>query len=130
MRTSPTGTYDPPDLIPSTWPINFWLIDANTLVFSPLLSTNVNKLKPNIVKVESEPEVAIETLDENLSTPSALVSMNSYEAKALMRFTASMSCNRLSSKACTLIDTATSLHFVSKDFVVTNGFYKDCKTVF
>jgi hypothetical protein len=29
----------------------------------------------------------------------------------------------------TLIDTASSLNIVSKDFVVTNGFYKDCKTV-
>jgi hypothetical protein len=35
----------------------------------------------------------------------------------------------LSSEADTLIYTAASLYFVSKDFVVTNGFYKDCTTV-
>ncbi len=55
--------------------------------------------------------------------------MNPYEAEAFMRFTASVSYDGLSSKAYTLIDAATSLNFVSKDFVVTNGFYKDCKTV-
>jgi hypothetical protein len=46
-----------------------------------------------------------------------------------MRFIASASYNGLSSEADTLIDTAASLNFVIKDFVVTNGFYKDCKTV-
>ena len=61
MRTSPTCTYDPLDLIPSTWPISFWLIDANTPVLSPLLTTNVGNLKPNIVRIESKPETNIET---------------------------------------------------------------------
>ena len=55
--------------------------------------------------------------------------MNPYVAEALMRFSAYVSYNGLSSKADTLIDTAASLNFVSKDIVVTNGFYKDCKTV-
>ena len=55
--------------------------------------------------------------------------MDPYEAEALMRFTASVSYNGISSKSDTLIDTSASLDFVSKDFVVTNGFYKDCKTV-
>ena len=55
--------------------------------------------------------------------------MNTYEAEALMRITASVSCNGLSSKPDTLIDTTASLNFVSKDFALTNGFYKDCKTV-
>jgi hypothetical protein len=55
--------------------------------------------------------------------------MDPYEVEALMRFTASVSYNGLSSKAYTLIDTSASLDFISKDFVVTNGFYKDCKTV-
>jgi hypothetical protein len=82
-------------------------------------------LKPN----EPELEAAIETADENPSTKNALVIMNPYEAEALMRFTAVVSYNGLSSKVYTLIYTAASLNFVSKDFVVTNGFYKDCKTV-
>jgi hypothetical protein len=127
--SSPTCTYDPPDLIQSTWPINFWLIDAKTPVLSPLLTTNVSNLEPNIVKIESEPKIAIETTDENLSTTTPLVNMNPYEAEALMRFTASMSCYGLSSKAYSLIDTAASLNFVWKHFVMTNGSYKDdCKT--
>jgi len=65
MRTSPTCTYDPLDLIPSTWPINFWLlIYANTYALSPLLTTNVSNLKPSIVKAKSEPKLAIETANE------------------------------------------------------------------
>ena len=66
MRTSPTCTYDPPDILPSTWPINFWLIDENTPILSPLLITNVSNLKPNIARIESKHEEAIETIDENL----------------------------------------------------------------
>ena len=31
-------------------------------------------------------------------------------------------------KADTLIDTAASLYFVSKEFVMAHGFYKDCKS--
>jgi hypothetical protein len=55
--------------------------------------------------------------------------MNPCEAKALMRFTASMSYNGLSSKADTLIDTTeASLNFVSKHFFTTKSLYKDCKT--
>jgi hypothetical protein len=129
MRTSPTGTYVPSDLLPSFWPVNFWLVDANTPVLSPLLTINVNNLKPSIVETESKFEAAIETSDESLPTAAALAIMNPYEAEALMRFIASVSYDGLSSKADTLIDTAASLNFVSKDFVVTNGFYKDCKTV-
>jgi hypothetical protein len=128
MRTSPTCTSDPSDLLLSIWPVNFWLIDANTPVLSPLLTTNVNNLKPSIVKIEPELEAAIETVDENLSTATALVIMDPYEAENLMRFIASVSYNGVSSMAYTLIDTAASLNFVSKYFVVTNGFYKDCKT--
>jgi hypothetical protein len=126
MRTSPAGTYDPYDLLPSIWPINFWLIDAKTLVLSPLLTTNVSNFKPNIVKIKSKFEAAIEIVDETLSTTTALIIMNPYEAEAFMRLTASVSDNGLSSKAYTHIGTGASLNFVSKDFVVTNGFYKYC----
>jgi hypothetical protein len=89
----------------------------------------VSNLKHDIVRVESKREATIETSDEIPSTTIALLIMNSYEAKALMRFIASGSYNGLSSKTYTLIDTAASLNFVSKDLVVTNGFYKDCKMV-
>ncbi len=77
---SPTGTYVPSDLLPSIWLVNFWLIDANTPVLSPLLTTNVNNLKPNIVKIEVEPDTSVEIVDENLSTTTALVIMNPFEA--------------------------------------------------
>ena len=96
---------------------------------SPPLTTNVSNLKPNIVRIEPELEAAIETADENLSTATTLIIMDPYEAEALMRFTASISYNGVSSEADTLIETTASLNFVSKDFVVTNGFYTDCKTV-
>jgi hypothetical protein len=86
-------------------------------------------LKPSIVETESKFEATIETTNESLPPAAALVIMNPYEAKTLMIFTASVSYDGLSSNADTLIDTTASLNFVSKDFVVTNGFYKDCKTV-
>ncbi len=88
MRTSPTCTYVPSDLLPSIWPANFRLIDANTPVLSPLLTNIVNSLKSNIVKIEMGPETVVEIVDENLSTTTALVIMNPYEAEARMRFTA------------------------------------------
>ena len=105
MRTSPTCTNVPSDLLPSIWPINFWMIDANTLVLSPLLTTNANNLKPSIVKIDPELKAVIEITDENLSTTVALVIMDPYEAESLMRFTAAGSYNGLSSEAYTLIDT-------------------------
>jgi hypothetical protein len=97
MRTLPTGTYVHSDLLPSIfWHVNFWLIDANTPVLSPLLATNnVNNLKPSIVKIEPELEAAIETADKNIPTTAALVIMDPYEVEALMRFTASVSYDAL-----------------------------------
>jgi len=86
-------------------------LKQKTSVLSPLLTTYVSILKPNIVRAELKPKVAIEAANENLSTTVALMIMNPYEAEALMRFTASVPCNGLSSKADTLIDTAASLNF-------------------
>ena len=91
-RTSPTCTYVPLDLLPSIWPVSFWLIDANTPILSTLLANNVNNLKPSIVKAESKLEATIETANDNyLPTSAALVIMNPYEVEALMRFTTSVS---------------------------------------
>jgi hypothetical protein len=45
-----------------------------------------------------------------------------------MRFNGTIVLNGLSAKADTLIYTTASLYFVSKEFVVANGFYIDCKT--
>ena len=88
MRTSPTRTYDPRDLIPSTWVINYRLINANTHLLSPMLTTNVSVLKPNIVTSNLETNATIEyAADKHLSTTTILVIMDSYELEALMRFT-------------------------------------------
>ncbi len=63
-----------------------------------------------------------------MSTTNAFVIMDPYQVEALMIFTAIISYKELSSRAHTLIDTTSSLNFVSKEFVMANGFYKDCKT--
>ncbi len=63
-----------------------------------------------------------------MSTTIASIIMDPYQVVALMRFTAIISYKDLSSKANTLIDTTASLNIVSKEFVMANGFYKDCKT--
>ncbi len=78
MRTTPTSNYHPPNLIPTVWPINFWLIDASTSVLSPLLNTDASILKPNVVTNELNSEVAIKVEDESLSTSFTLVIMDPY----------------------------------------------------
>ena len=45
-----------------------------------------------------------------------------------MRFNATLLLNVLSAKAYTRIDTIAYLNFVSKEFVIANSFYTDCKT--
>ena len=46
-----------------------------------------------------------------------------------MRFIAMTFYAGVSVKVDTLIDTAASLNFVSKEVAMVNGFYKECKTV-
>jgi hypothetical protein len=64
MRTTPTCTYEPPDIITSAWVINRWLIDANTLVLSPLMNTSVSTLKHNIVTTQLEANATIEATNK------------------------------------------------------------------
>jgi hypothetical protein len=104
------------------------LIDANTHVLSPLTNTSVNTLKPNIVITQLGPNEAIKAANKYLSASTNVVVMDPYKAKALMRFNATIVLNGLSAMADTLIDTSASLNFVSKKFVMADGFYKDCKT--
>ncbi len=111
MRTTPIGTYEPHDLISFAW--GFLLIDANTPILSPLTTPNVNVPKPNIDATKLEPNVTITTTNKYLIA-TATTYINPYEAEALMRITGSMSCNGLPSKRVTLIDTTTSVNFVSK----------------
>jgi hypothetical protein len=128
MRTTPTCTYEPPDIITPAWVINYWLIYANTYILSPLLNTCINTLKPNIVTTQLEANEAIKVVNRYLLATTAMVIMDPYETEALMRFNATVVLNGLSTMADTLIDTSASLNFASKEFVVASGFYKDCKT--
>jgi hypothetical protein len=90
MRTTPTCTYEPPDLATSAWVINYWLIDANTHVLSALMNTSVSTLKPNIVTTHLEANTTIETANTYLSAVAAMVVMDPCEAEALMRFNATV----------------------------------------
>ena len=92
------------------------------------MNTSVGTLKPNIVTTQLEANATIEAANKYYSATLAMVVMNPYEVEALMRFDATLSLNGLSTKADTHIDTATSLNFVSKVFVMASGLYKDCKT--
>jgi hypothetical protein len=72
VRTSPTGTYDPLGLIPYAWAINYWLIDANTRVLSPIITNHVGVLnKPNIVTANLGANVGIEATNKYVSTTEA-----------------------------------------------------------
>ncbi len=85
MRTTPTCTYEPPDIIKSAWVINFWLIDANTLVWSPLMNTSVNTLKPNIVTTQLEANEAIKTSNKYLSAATDMIVEKKERKKSLTR---------------------------------------------
>ncbi len=100
----------------------------NTPIESPLLNTNANNLKPNVVTTRLKPEAAIKAKYQYLSTVDAMVIMNPCQVEALMRSTTTMSYKEQSLKANTLIDVAASFNFVSKRTHMANGFYKECKT--
>ncbi len=74
-------------------------------------------------------EAAIKASNEHLPAATTMVIMDPYQAEAFLRFTAIVSYKELSSEGDTLIHTTASLNFAGKEFVVANGFYRDCKTV-
>ena len=76
MRTTPTCTYEPPNIMTFAWVINFWLIDANTHVVSPLTNASVNTLKPNIVNTQLEANEAIKAANKYLSATIGIYSSN------------------------------------------------------
>ena len=90
MRTTPTCTYGPPDLITPAWVINYQFIYANTHVLSPLMNTSVGTLKPNIATVQLEANSAIEAANKYLLATTGMVVIDIYQAKALMHFNATM----------------------------------------
>ena len=92
------------------------------------MSTSVSTLKPIIVTTQLEANASIEAANKYLSAIIAMVVMDLFEAKARMRFNATVFLNGLPAKTNTRIDTTTSLSFASKEFVMADGFYKDCKT--
>ena len=91
MRTTRTCTYEHPNLITYAWGINDWLIDANKRhVLPPLMITRVSTLKPNIVTTQLETNASIEATNKYVSVAAAMIVMDPYEAKDLMRFNATV----------------------------------------
>jgi hypothetical protein len=90
---------------------------------STLLNIGAINSKPIVVTNELKPEAAIKAADEYLSAVAAMAIMDHYQAEALMRFTLTMSYKEMSSNANTLIDTATSLNYISNEFVMANDFF-------
>ena len=129
MRTSPKCTYDPLDIIPFAYCYtNYWLINANTNISSPSITTNLSVLMPNIVTDNLATNAPKEATVKYLTITIALVIMDPYKPEALMRFTAPVSLNGLLAMAVALIGTTTPLYFVNTGFIMANGLYKDCKT--
>ncbi len=126
MRPALTGSYDPLDVVKFIWVINYWVIDVDTPItettsaIAKVADTATAQSKAEqptdspTNKLESE--AVIEAADKYLSTAAAMVIMNPVEKVSLMRFTAVVSQENISSKADTLIDTEASLNFVSKRF--------------
>jgi len=91
------------------------------------MNTSVGTLKPDIVTTHLEANASIEAANTYFSAAAAMVVMDPYDAKSLMRFNATAILNRLSIKAYALIHTSASLNFVSTEFVMANGLYQICK---
>jgi len=89
-----------------------------------LMNTSFVARKPNIITTKLKANEA----NTYLSAPTAVVVMDPYESEFLMRFNTTVSLNGFSAKAHTRGDTSTSLNFVSKEFVMANGFYKESNT--
>jgi len=92
------------------------------------MNTSAGTLKHNIVSSMLEAITTIEASKIYLSSATTMVVMYPYEAKALMRFDAIVSLNGLPTKGDTRIGTSASVNFVIKEFVMANGFYKNCKS--
>ena len=88
MRPTKTGTYDPPNLIKSISIINYWVIDADTHVLTPLLIATpaTHAIVDDAISALVADETTIEAADKYLSS-SALMRMNPHESQSLMRFT-------------------------------------------
>ena len=65
------------------------------------MNTSVGAFKPNIVTTQLEHNAAIKATNTYLLASADMVVMDPYEAKALMRFNATMFLNGLSAKAYT-----------------------------
>ena len=109
MRPMITGSYDPPNLIKSIWIINYWAIDVDTPILTPtptIVKDTTTPSAPIINDIpignfanEMESEAVIEANDNYLSAISPLVVINPSEKHSLMRFTAVVSQENLTSKA-------------------------------
>jgi len=97
------------------------------MLFSKLMNTSASTLKANIVTTLLEANAAIKAANKYVSATTTMVVMDPYEAKSLMRSNATVFYG-LPAKAYTIINTTASLNFVSKKYVMANGFYKDRKT--
>jgi len=129
IRPTITGGYYPHNFIKSIWIINYRVIDADTPIIAPsptIVSTTttfINAIPIDNSIENTKSEATIEAVYRYLSATIALVVMNPLENHSRMRFTQEI----LTSKANTLIDTATSLNFMSKKLLNANEFYKYCK---
>ena len=86
IRTTPTSTYDPPNLITTDSVNTYWLIDANIIFLSPSTHASVGALKPNIVTTQLEANGAIETTNAYFSAVVAMVVMKQKLLCASMQY--------------------------------------------
>ncbi len=135
-RPTAIGSYNPPNHIKYIWVINLWVIEANTPKLKPTLAivssitaptTTANDMPIDNLPNEMESEAAIQAVDKYLLATYDLVVMHPLENHSLMRFNDVVFQENLTSNVDTLIDTASRLNFVIKQFLSSNGFYKYCK---
>jgi hypothetical protein len=130
MRPSITGSYGPTEFIKSIFVINYWVIDNDIPILTP--TPTIVLVAPTLPIINYIPidnyiesmvsKAPIESVNTYLSATTPLVVTSPLENHSLVRFTIAVSQENITSKTDTLIDTATSLTFMSKNFLNANGF--------
>jgi len=111
-----------PNLVKVPWPINYWVIDKDTLV--KVSSTHVQSVSSpmNITNRSNQSVIA----SHWLPPADALTIMEPNEPEPLMKLPIDIEYYSLRYDTGVLIDTSATLNFVSREFLVRNGLVGNC----
>jgi len=119
-KPSPLGIIH--NLVKVPWPTNNWVIDKDTPM--KVSSTSVQSVSSAIDITNSTNESDIAS--QWLPSAAVLTIMDPNEPEPLMKLPIFIEYDSLRYDTSVLIDSATTLNFVSKEFLIRNGFVGKC----